>query len=127
LDSTEQKLADFEKRLAKLEDAVFSTPSSSKAKPRDAESAVVESIDSINTQDLIVISLKLHQKQSKEEIKATLSDWGKGFGSWFEGGNFGRLLKKGIVKKDGEEFALTKKGDLLADDLIAKARSGGSS
>ena len=126
MDSTEDKLAEFEKRLARLEGAVFSAQSSSKAKPRNAESAVVESIDRINTQDLVVISLKLHQKQSKEEIKATLSDWGKGFGSWFEGGNFGRLLKKGIVKKDGEAFALTKKGELLADDLISKARSGGS-
>lgn len=124
MDSTEDKLAEFEKRLARLEGAVFSAPSSSKAKPRDAESAVVENIDRINTQDLVVISLKLRQKQGKEEIKATLSDWGKGFGSWFEGGNFGRLLKKGIVKKDGDSFALTKKGELLADDLISKAKSG---
>ena len=124
MDSTaEDKLAEFEKRLARLENAVFSSSTAAKAKPRDAESAVVKNIDRINTQDLVVISLKLYQKQSKEEIRTTLSDWGKGFGSWFEGGNFGRLLKKGVVKKDGEGFALTKKGDLLADDLLANARS----
>lgn len=33
-----------------------------------------------------MISLRLHQKQTKAEIKQTLGDWGKAFGNWFEGG-----------------------------------------
>lgn len=32
-----------------------------------------------------MISLRLHQKQTKAEIKQTLEDWGKAFDNWFEG------------------------------------------
>lgn len=78
---------------------------------------------------MIIISLKLNGKQSKEQIKNTLQDWGKVYGNWFEGGNFnGRLVKKNIVKKEEARdeknedlFSLTKRGEMMAEELIAKA------
>lgn len=64
------------------------------------EQALVEKIDEIGTKDLVLIALLQKPKQTKAEIRAMLADWGKAFGTWFEGGNFsGRLVKSGLVKK----------------------------
>ncbi len=96
----------------------------------DLEAKLVENAEKLKTPEMIIISLKIHGKQTKEQIKATLQDWGKVYGNWFEGGNFnGRLVKKNIVKKEDknekneESFSLTKRGDMLADELIAKANA----
>ena len=81
---------------------------------------------------MILISLRIKNKQTREQIKKTLQDWGKVYGNWFDGGNFnGRLLKKNIVRKDGkndnndETYSLTKRGEFLADELIVKVRKDG--
>lgn len=119
----EKIVSDLQKRVASLEQAVYKSP---KAVSRGLEQRLAEKVDDLGTQDLIVIALRIRPKQTKDEIKGVLSDWGKAFGSWFEGGNFsGRLLKKGLVKKEGsgeggDIFVLTKKGELEADNLIAK-------
>lgn len=123
----EKRVLEMEKRLDKLEALVSGR---SLAAPAGLESALAEKVDEINTQDLIVVSLRLNKKQTKAEIKKTLQDWGKAFGNWFEGGNFnGRLVKKGVVKKEGENgaedvYALTRKGELRADELIAQLKAG---
>ena len=126
----ESRIRDIESRLSKLEAALLGTQS---VTPRssDLEAKLVENAEKLNTQEMIIISLKLHGKQTKEQIKTTLRDWGKVYGNWFEGGNFnGRLVKKNIVKKEDKDeknedsFSLTKRGDMLADELIAKANAG---
>lgn len=120
----EKQVRDLQKRVASLEQTVYSNP---KAAARGLEQRLAEKVDDIGTQDLIVVALRIKPKQDKEAIKGVLSDWGKAYGSWFEGGNFsGRLIRKGLVKKDGQNnsgedlFSLTKKGEIEADNLITK-------
>ena len=120
----EKTVQDLEKRVLRLEQAVYGK------KERAAtnfEQALVGKIDEIGTQDLILLALLQKPKQTKAEVRAALADWGKAFGSWFEGGNFsGRLVKSGLVKKDSENekgediFTLTKKGEMEADALAKK-------
>ncbi len=121
----EKIIQDLEKRVERLEGVVYK----SKAAERqdDVTSRIVGSVDKIGTQDLIILALRIKPHQTKAEIRAMLDDWGKSYGSWFEGGNFsGRLIKKGFVKKagqnkEGEElFLLTKKGELQADEYLSK-------
>ena len=124
----DNKIQDIKKRLSKLEKAVFEEGSSSFSQSaKGIEKLIVEKVNDIHTHHLIVISLKLRAKQTRDEIKETLQDWGKVFGKWFTGGNFSnRLIKTNIVKlegknDDGEDlFTLTKKGELLAEELIKK-------
>lgn len=124
LSDLESRVADLEKKLARLEQAVYGKKEAGLAK--DVEQQLVEKIEGTGTQDLIVLALQIKPKQTKAEIKAVLADWGKAFGSWFEGGNFsGRLVKSGLVKKDGESngeevFSLTKKGEMEAAALVKK-------
>ena len=123
----ENTIRDLQKRVASLEQVVYKTPIPS---TRGLEQRLAEKVDDMGTQELILIALRLKEKQSKEEIKSILSDWGKAYGSWFEGGNFsGRLIKKGLVKKDGQNdsgedlFSLTKKGEVEAENLISNLQS----
>jgi hypothetical protein len=118
----ENAIRDLQKRVASLEQAVYKSPQPS---TRGLEQRIAEKVDKIGTQDLIAVTLRLQPKQTKDQIKTVLSDWGKAYGNWFEGGNFsGRLVKKGLVKKDGRSdagddlFSLTKKGEIEADNLI---------
>ena len=117
-----KKLQHVEERLSKLENAVFLN---SFVSTKDIEISIIKKIDELKTQHLIVVALKLKGSQTRDELKKSLQDWGKVFGSWFSGGNFtGRLLKTSIIKtveknEAGKDvFSLTKKGIILADDLI---------
>jgi hypothetical protein len=123
----EKTIRDLQKRVASLEQAMHKSSTTS---THGLEKRLVEKVDEMGTQELIMIALRLKEKQSKEEIRAVLSDWGKAYGSWFEGGNFsGRLIKKGFVKKDGQSssgedlFSLTKKGEIDTDNLISNLQS----
>jgi hypothetical protein len=127
LSDLEKTVADLEKRIARLEQAAYGREP---AAARGFEQMLVERIEDMGTQDLILLALLIRPKQTKAEIRAVLQDWGKAFGSWFDGGNFsGRLVKSGLVKKDGandkgeEVFALTKKGAMEADELAKKIRA----
>ncbi len=118
-------VSDLQKRVASLEQAVFSA--GRKPSATGIEQKIVEKVDDLGTQDLIMIALRQKPKQTKAQIKQVLGDWGKAYGSWFEGGNFsGRLVSKGLVKKDGSTdagedlFSLTKKGEMEADSLMSK-------
>jgi len=117
-----------------LEDIIAGNriPTSKSGKSSDIESMVVSHIDEIGIQDLVVVALKLKPSQTKPEIKQMLIDLGKKVGVWFEGGNFnGRLVKKSIIKKDGvnenneDVFVLTKRGELLAQEILDKIKSKG--
>jgi hypothetical protein len=127
LSDLEKTVADLEKRLARLEQAVYGNKED--AKPaKGFEQKIVENIEGMGTQDLILLALQMQPRQTKAQIRAVLADWGKAFGSWFEGGNFsGRLVKAGLVKKDGQSdgedtFSLTKKGEMEASALAARIR-----
>lgn len=121
----EARIRSIEERLAKLEAEATASPAASRL--QGLESRLVEKSAATRTQDMIIISLKLNGKQTKEEIRKALQEWGKVYGNWFDGGNFnGRLVKKNIVKRDAKNegsedtFSLTKRGEFLATELIQK-------
>lgn len=125
LSDLEKIVSDLQKRVASLEQAVFSA--GPKPSARGLEQKIVEKVQDIGTQDLILIALRQKPKQSKTQIREVLNDWGKAYGSWFDGGNFsGRLVNKSLVKKDGatdageDLFSLTKRGEMEADALMSK-------
>jgi hypothetical protein len=96
---------------------------------KEIESEIIRRIDDIGTQDLILMALLLRKPNTKSEIKAILEEWGKVFGSWFEGANFSaRLVKAGLVRKadpskeGADSFVLTKKGEMEAEQLIKNIR-----
>ena len=129
LDSSdlEKVILDLQKRVTTLEQAVYGSGTSPATLNRALEQRIVEKVDEIGTQDLVLVALMESPKQSKSQIRQMLNDWGKAYGSWFEGGNFsGRLVKAGLVKKDGssesgeELFSLTKKGEMEASNLVSK-------
>jgi hypothetical protein len=124
----EKTVADLEKRLARLEQAVYGNKEDAAGMAKGLEQKIVENIEKLGTQDLILLALKMRPSQTKAQIRAVLADWGKAFGSWFEGGNFsGRLVKSGLVRKDGQSdgedtFSLTKKGEMEASALADEIR-----
>lgn len=127
--SLEKAVSDLQKRVASLEQAVYGSTGGNgqKAATRGLEQRIVEKVDDIGTQDLVLVALMQKPKQSKAQIRQILDDWGKAYGSWFEGGNFsGRLVKAGLVKKDGASdagddlFSLTKKGEMESASLVSK-------
>lgn len=126
MSSRKNKTLSLEERVKRLEEIVFGTDYLSK-KFQTVEKLIIDQIDDISTQHLVVIALKLKPKQTRQEIKKILEDWGKVVGDWFKGGNMNnRLIKMNIIKKDSvnekndDIFVLTKKGELLADELIKK-------
>lgn len=126
--SIEERLESLEKRMKKLEDFLGAGGSNTTRKPDNIEALVISRIKEIETQDLVVIALKLKPKQKKGEVKALLQDWGARVGNWFQGGNLNtRMVTKSIVKKEetkeGVVFSLTKKGEFLADELINEIKS----
>ncbi len=129
LDSSELEkvILDLQKRVTSLEHAIYGNGSASATLTDALEKHIVEKVDEIGTQDLVLVSLMQSPKQTKAQIRQSLNDWGKAYGSWFDGGNFsGRLVKAGLVKRDGssnsgeELFSLTKKGEMEASNLISK-------
>lgn len=127
----ESRIGDIERRLSKLEEILQGERQSLTTISNELEQRLVENADKMNTQEMIIISLRVNGKQTKEEVKRMLQDWGKVYGSWFDGGNFnGRLVRKNIVKKEGKNemnedlFSLTKRGEMLADELITKVTVG---
>lgn len=61
----------------------------------DLEDVLVRNIDKIEMQKLVIIALRLKQKQRKSEIKAMLQGMGAKVGNWFDGGNLNtRMVKK---------------------------------
>ena len=127
----ESRIGDIERRLSKLEEILQGERQSQTTISNELEQRLVENADKMNTQEMIIISLRVNGKQTKEEVKRMLQDWGKVYGNWFDGGNFnGRLVRKNIVKKEGKNemnedlFSLTKRGEMLADELITKVTVG---
>jgi hypothetical protein len=99
----ESRIGDIERRLSKLEEILQGERQSLTTISNELEQRLVENADKMNTQEMIIISLRVNGKQTKEEVKRMLQDWGKVYGNWFDGGNFnGRLVRKNIVKKEGK-------------------------
>jgi len=92
------------------------------------EKKLSEKLDDIGTQDLVIVCLKLKQKQSKSQLEDTIKNWGKPSSSWFNSNNFkARLRDKGFIMKDGKNendedvFSLTQiKGVKMANQLFKK-------
>jgi hypothetical protein len=130
--SLEDRLNQLEKRVVKLENATHKKGGSltKSTQMLDVERMLIDKIDQMSVPHLVIIALKLRPKQTRTELKQMLEDWGKVVGSWFKGGNLNnRLIKKNIVKRDGvnenneEIFSLTKRGEVLAEELIDKIKS----
>lgn len=115
----------LDKRIEKLE-RLFEQGSPKKMN-NDFESKLISKIDKIPIQHLVIIALKLKSEQTRIQLKQTLEEWGKVVGDWFGGGNMtNRLIKENIVNivRQNEErkdvYKLSKKGELLAEDLMTK-------
>jgi hypothetical protein len=124
----EKRISELEARVSKLEGLAATSPG--QTTHNDVEDALIDMIDDIGIQNLIILSLRLKGPATREQIRQTLDNWGKAYGSWFRGGNFNaRLVDKGIVKLNsttdngGEIYALTKKGERVADQLTAEITS----
>jgi hypothetical protein len=127
--SIEERLENLERRVQKLEDTISASGPVAASKPDSIESLIISNVNKIETQDLVIIGLKLKPRQTKTQIKAMLQDWGARVGNWFQGGNLGtRMVRKSIVKKEetkeGVVFSLTKKGELLAQKALDEIKSG---
>ena len=126
-----QRLESLEKRVSNLENHNKSKIEEIKFdKLNVVEKKLVDKIDSIGTQNLIIIALKIKPRQTKDDLESLLLKWGskKTIHGWCGGGNFStRLLDKGIVINDGKNsnnadcFSLTKiRGMKVADALFEK-------
>ncbi len=130
-DTLEKKILDLEKRVSKIEKLIkkISGGNLSNNKALGAfETKLAEKLDDIGTQELVIICLKLKQKQSKSQLQDTIKNWGKPSSSWFKSNNFkARLKDKGFIMKDGKNendedvFSLTQvKGVKTANELFEK-------
>jgi hypothetical protein len=131
LSQIENKLKIIEERVSKLEKKLHGVnDGDTKGRLNNFEKKLEGKIDTIGPQNLIIFGLKLKPKQSKNELETLLISWGtkQTIRGWLKGGNFSkRLLKTGIVMKDGKNtdgdllYSLTKvKGVQTADSLIEK-------
>ena len=91
------------------------------------EENIKQKIHEIGIQHLILFSLKLKYKQSRDDIQSKLLEWDKPVGKWFRGGNFrNRLLKKSLLIIDGknnkgeEVYSLGMRGIKAINELIKK-------
>ncbi|MBI1828451.1 MAG: hypothetical protein HY222_03465 [Thaumarchaeota archaeon] len=131
LSQIENKLQNLEERVLKLEKKSHDgNDGNTKGRLDNFEKKLEGKIDIIGPQNLIIFGLKLKPKQSKNELETLLISWGakQTIRGWLKGGNFSkRLLKTGIVMKDGKNtdgdvlYSLTRvKGVQIVDDLIEK-------
>lgn len=126
----EERLTQIEERLTNLEKLCVVKPDTAKSRTTDdLEALILANIDKIGQQDLAVLGLKIRPKQTKSQIKTMFHELGKATGNWFEGSNFTRLLKKGIIKEDGVDeknvtlYSLSKSGDkVTAQKIIDKLK-----
>ena len=129
----DERISSLEKRVEILEKTILVTDTRQNKLSKNFEQTLVRKIDSIPTQHLVIISLRIHNEQTKKEIEETLHDWGKNYRSWFSGGNFNnRLIKTLIVKQSGQKnkmptYTLTKKGKIEAEKTISKYMSSSQS
>ena len=131
LSQIEIKLKNLEERVSKLEKKRHDgNDGSTRGTLNNFEKKLEGKIDTVGPQNLTIFGLKLKPKQSKKELETLLISWGakQTIRGWFKGGNFSkRLLKTGIVMKDGKNtdgdvlYSLTKvKGVQTVDALIEK-------
>lgn len=115
---------------SKVDELIQKVKSKEKPKLDSIEILLANKIDEISIPELVVIALRINNRQTKSQIIKMLSDLGRDVRSWFSGGNFNnRLIKTGLVKSDGENengnvvFSLTVKGMIVAEKLLDKVRS----
>ena len=122
----DERISSLEKRVGILEKTISVTDTKQNELSKNFEQTLIRKIDSIPTQHLVVISLRIHNEQTKKEIEETLRDWGKSYRSWFSGGNFNNRLIKTLIVKQSEQknkiptYTLTKKGKMEAEKIIDK-------
>ena len=129
----EERIFSLEKRVEILEKAISVTDIRQNKLGKNFEQILIKKIDSIPTQHLVVISLIIHNEQTKKEIEESLRDWGKNYHSWFRGGNFNNRLIKTLIVKQSEQknkiptYTLTKKGKIEVEKIINKYISSSQS
>lgn len=122
-----ERLQEIEERLSKLESVIFSENSISDVS--NTEKLIIKRISDLKVPELIILALQL-RNQTKNELKQSLQDWGKPFGNWFCGGNFTQCLVKANIIKSIEKnetnkdiYSLTKKGSIMAEELLEKIKN----
>ena len=129
----DERISSLEKRVEILEKTISVTDTKQNKLSKNFEQPLIGKIDSIPIPHLVVISLRIHNEQTKKEIKETLRDWGKHYRSWFSGGNFNNRLIKTLIVKQSEQknkistYTLTKKGKIEAEKIINKYISSSQS
>ena len=129
----DERISSLEKRVEILEKTISVTDTRQNKLSKNFEQTLIRKVDSIPTQHLVVISLRIHNEQTKKEIEETLRDWGKSYRSWFSGGNFNNRLIKTLIVKQSEQknkiptYTLTKKGKMEAEKIINKYISSSQS
>ncbi|MEX0657406.1 MAG: hypothetical protein WD154_07685 [Nitrosopumilaceae archaeon] len=94
--TVEDRLLNLEEKVSKIEKQLKNIV---EEKPRNLtnlgmfEKKLSEKTDDINTKDLVLICLKLKQKQTKLQIENTVESWGRPARSWFKTNNFKVRLK----------------------------------
>ena len=123
----EVRVDELEKRVSKLEISSETPiePSSITAFPP----ALIKKIDKISSKNLVLILLKIQPDQSISEMTEKLLKIGWIKDTFFQK-NFGTsLVNKGLIQKSGsdesnkDQFSLTERGKLVADDLLSELDS----
>lgn len=129
--TVEDRLLNLEEKVSRMEKQLKNIVED---KPRNQinlgsfEKKLSEKLDDISTQDLVLICLKLKQKQTRLQIENTIENWGKPSHTWFQHSHFKvRLKDRGFIMKDGKDekgkdlFSLTQvKGVKTANKLFEK-------
>lgn len=110
----------------KSTDTLIQTLNDSEVDP--FEVLLANQIDDVSIPELIILSLRINESQTKSEIIQTISKWGRVTEKWFRGGNINnRLIKTGfIIKKNSGKndlFQLTVRGMIQAEKILEKLRS----
>ena len=123
VEKLEKRIIDLEKRVAKLENPSISNLNSTTS----FESKIVERIDDIGIQHLVLLALKIKQKQSRLELKQKVASWQKPIGTWFDGSSIKirlldthQIIRDGKDEKNKELYSLGSKGVRTVKDLIKK-------
>ncbi len=133
LEDIKEKLIDHEKRILELESLLKTRKGIvergiEKSIPAEVLRLIITQLNKLKLSELAIITLKFHEKLTKEEIIKILKKLRKKGADSLRGGNFNRdLVRTGFVTelgKIGKEtvYELTKDGKIEAEKLLMRMK-----